>query len=140
LCWWEIRVQKSSVAEAAVAIGEAAILASVNTSRRIDQRIIALRGALTPHQRSKPVRELDEVLRPTSPIRPQAVAESEADELAVRACRDQGVVRRGQSPGGSIPACRRLHTAVFTGHFAVRVGMAVAHSSSSSAGNSSAVW
>jgi hypothetical protein len=58
----EAHIQQSNVAEASRAIREAAVLASVNTSQRIDQRITALRAKLTPHQRSKPVRELDEVL------------------------------------------------------------------------------
>jgi hypothetical protein len=58
----EAHIQKSNVAEAAKAIGEAAVLASMNTSQRIGQRITSLRTALTSHQRSKPVRELDEIL------------------------------------------------------------------------------
>jgi tetratricopeptide (TPR) repeat protein len=58
----EAHVQKRDVAEAARAIGEAAILASVNTSQRISQRITTLRAALAPAQRTKPVRELDDIL------------------------------------------------------------------------------
>lgn len=58
----EAYVQQSNVAAASRAVGEAAVLASVNTSKRIDTRITGLRAALAPHQRSKPVRELDEVL------------------------------------------------------------------------------
>ena len=58
----EAYVQQSNVADASRAIGEAAVLASANTSTRIDHRIAGLRAALAPHQRSKPVRDLDEVL------------------------------------------------------------------------------
>ncbi len=58
----EAHIQKSNVDEAARAIGEAAILASVNTSQRISQRITALRAALAPAQRTQAVRELDDIL------------------------------------------------------------------------------
>jgi hypothetical protein len=58
----EAHIQKRNVGEAAGAIGEAAILASVNTSQRISQRITTLRTSLAPAQRTKPVRELDDIL------------------------------------------------------------------------------
>jgi tetratricopeptide (TPR) repeat protein len=58
----EAHLQKGSVTEAARHIGETAILASVNTSQRIHERIGGLRATLAPHERSKPVRELDEIL------------------------------------------------------------------------------
>jgi hypothetical protein len=58
----EAHIQKSNVDEAAQAIGEAAILASANTSQRISQRITALRTALAPAQHTKAVRELDDIL------------------------------------------------------------------------------
>lgn len=58
----EAFVQKGNVAEACQVIGEVVTLTAANTSQRIDQRIAELRAALTPWQRSKPVRELDELL------------------------------------------------------------------------------
>jgi hypothetical protein len=58
----EAFIQKSNIAEASRAIGEATMLAAVNTSRRIDQRITSLRAQLEPWQRQKAVRELDDIL------------------------------------------------------------------------------
>lgn len=58
----EAFVQKGSIAEASQALGAVVILTAPNKSHRIDQRIAELRVALTPWQRSKPVRELDELL------------------------------------------------------------------------------
>ncbi|MGH3978925.1 MAG: hypothetical protein ACRDRZ_07980 [Pseudonocardiaceae bacterium] len=55
-------VQKSEVAEATRVMGEVVALTATYTSARIDQRIAELRAGLSPWQRSKPVRELDEVL------------------------------------------------------------------------------
>jgi len=58
----EAFLQKGSIAEAGQALGVVVMLATPNKSHRIDQRITELRVALTPWQRSKPVRELDELL------------------------------------------------------------------------------
>jgi tetratricopeptide (TPR) repeat protein len=58
----EALVQKENIAEASQVIGEVVKLTATNTSLRINQRITELRTALTPWKRSKPVRELDELL------------------------------------------------------------------------------
>ncbi|HEY6424614.1 MAG TPA: hypothetical protein VIY28_15490 [Pseudonocardiaceae bacterium] len=58
----EAFVQQGHLAEACQTIGEVAMLTATNRSQRIGQRIAELRAALTPWQRSKPVRELDELL------------------------------------------------------------------------------
>lgn len=58
----EAFVQKGSVAEASQTLCEVVTLTAPNRSQRIDQRITELRSALTPWQRTKPVRELDELL------------------------------------------------------------------------------
>ncbi|MGH4017456.1 MAG: hypothetical protein ACRDSL_26745 [Pseudonocardiaceae bacterium] len=58
----EALVQQGHIADAAQVIGEVVTLTATNTSRRIDQRITELRGALEPWQRTRPVRELDELL------------------------------------------------------------------------------
>ena len=59
----EALVQKGNIAEASQALGRVVTLTAPTKSQRIDQRVAELRGALTPWQRSKPVRELDELLR-----------------------------------------------------------------------------
>jgi hypothetical protein len=56
-------MQKGGIAEASQTLGEVVTLTIPNRSQRIDQRITELRAALTPWQRTKPVRELDELLR-----------------------------------------------------------------------------
>ena len=58
----EALVQQSHLTEACQVIGEVVMLTAPNQSQRIGQRITELRAALTPWQRSKPVRELDELL------------------------------------------------------------------------------
>lgn len=58
----EAHIQSGNVDEAARTIGEAAVLASINTSQRISQRVTALRTALTPAQHTKSVRELDDII------------------------------------------------------------------------------
>ncbi|MGQ0717986.1 MAG: hypothetical protein ACT4NP_11890 [Pseudonocardiales bacterium] len=58
----EAFVQQGHIAEASQTIGEVAMLTASNRSQRIGQRIAELRVALMPWQRSKPVRELDELL------------------------------------------------------------------------------
>lgn len=57
----EAFVRKGEITEASRAIGEVVII-SATTSLRIHQRTTELRAALTPWQRSKPVRELDELM------------------------------------------------------------------------------
>lgn len=59
----EAFMQKGGIAEASQTLGEVVTLTIPNRSQRIDQRITELRAALTPWQRTKPVRELDELLR-----------------------------------------------------------------------------
>jgi DNA-binding XRE family transcriptional regulator len=59
----EAYLQQGDVTGASGIIGDVATVAAVNSSRRIDQKITDLRTALTPWQRRKPVRQLDEVLR-----------------------------------------------------------------------------
>lgn len=58
----EAFVQQGHLTEACRTIGEVVMLTAPNRSQRIGQRITELRTALTPWQRSKPVRELDELL------------------------------------------------------------------------------
>jgi tetratricopeptide (TPR) repeat protein len=56
--------QKGEIAEACQVIGEVVTrTATANTSLRIRQRVTELVGALEPWQRSKPVRELNELVR-----------------------------------------------------------------------------
>ena len=55
-------VQKGEIAEASRALGEVVTITATHTSLRIHQRTTELRAALTPWQRSKPVRELDELM------------------------------------------------------------------------------
>jgi hypothetical protein len=65
----EVFIQKESIPEACAIIGEVAGGTPVSTSARVGQRIDRLRAKLTPWQRTKPIRELDELLavyhRPT---------------------------------------------------------------------------
>jgi hypothetical protein len=63
----EALVQKGEIAEASQVIGEVVTRTASYTSPRINQRITELLGALAPWQRSKPVRELDELLAAYSP-------------------------------------------------------------------------
>ncbi len=58
----EVFMQQSHLAEACQVIGEVVMLTAPNRSQRIGQHITELRTAMTPWQRSKPVRELDELL------------------------------------------------------------------------------
>lgn len=60
-------VQKGEIAEASRAVGEVVTLTATHTSLRIHQRTTELRAALAPWQRSKPVRELDELMATHSP-------------------------------------------------------------------------
>ncbi len=63
----EAFVQQGHIAEAGQTIGEVVTLTTLNKSQRINQHISELRTALAPWQRSKPVRELDELLTAYSP-------------------------------------------------------------------------
>ncbi|MGH3914784.1 MAG: hypothetical protein ACRDTC_15455 [Pseudonocardiaceae bacterium] len=56
-------VQKEEIAEASRVVGEVVTRTATNTSLRIHQRITDLHTSLEPWQSSKPVKELDEVLR-----------------------------------------------------------------------------
>jgi transcriptional regulator with XRE-family HTH domain len=58
----EALIQQSEVAEAGRIIGDVARLTAVNDSQRICQRIAQLRKGLSPWERSRPVKELDELL------------------------------------------------------------------------------
>ncbi|MGH3829665.1 MAG: hypothetical protein ACRDRS_04320 [Pseudonocardiaceae bacterium] len=58
----EARIQQAEVAEASSIVADVAQLTAGNGSQRIAQRITDVRGLLTPWQRTKPVRELDQQL------------------------------------------------------------------------------
>jgi hypothetical protein len=58
----EAFIQLQDIAEATAIIGEVAGATAVSASSRIDQRIGTLRAMLGPWRRTKPVRQLDEVL------------------------------------------------------------------------------
>ncbi|MEN3309248.1 MAG: hypothetical protein V7603_5450 [Micromonosporaceae bacterium] len=58
----EAHIQQSAVAEATAIIGDVAKLTAMGVSHRLTQRIGALREALSPWERTKAVRELDERL------------------------------------------------------------------------------
>ncbi len=58
----EALMRQGDTNEASGIIGDIATLAAVNTTRRIDQKITDLRSALTPWQRTKAIRQLDDIL------------------------------------------------------------------------------
>lgn len=58
----EARIQQTEIVEASRIIADVVRLTTANTSQRIAQRITEVRGLLTPWQRTKPVRELDQQL------------------------------------------------------------------------------
>jgi transcriptional regulator with XRE-family HTH domain len=58
----EAYLLKDGISEACTLIGEVASITTVNSSGRFDQRLGALRTSLTPWERTRPVRELDQVL------------------------------------------------------------------------------
>jgi hypothetical protein len=58
----EALIQKEAVPEACAIIGEVAGLGPVSATARAGQRIERLRTQITPWQRTKPVRDLDELL------------------------------------------------------------------------------
>ncbi len=58
----EARIQQAEITEATNIVADAARLTTSNASQRIVQRITDVRGLLTPWQRTKPVRELDQQL------------------------------------------------------------------------------
>ncbi|MGH3804955.1 MAG: hypothetical protein ACRDTD_33385 [Pseudonocardiaceae bacterium] len=62
LCRAEARIQQAEVDEASSIVADVARLTAGNGSQRFAQRITEVRGLLTPWERTKPVRELDERL------------------------------------------------------------------------------
>jgi tetratricopeptide (TPR) repeat protein len=58
----EAYIQQEEITEATSIIGNVAAATAVGRSQRITERIASARGLLTPWQRTKPVRELDERL------------------------------------------------------------------------------
>jgi tetratricopeptide (TPR) repeat protein len=58
----EARIQQAEITEASRIVADVARLTAANTSQRIAQRITEVRGLLTPWQRTKSVRELDQQL------------------------------------------------------------------------------
>ncbi len=58
----EARIQQAEVTEASGIVADVAQLTAGNGSQRIAQRIADVRGLLTPWERTKPVRELDQQL------------------------------------------------------------------------------
>lgn len=58
----EARIQPEEITEASGIVGDVAQLTAGNGSQRIARRIKDVRGLLTPWERTKPVRELDERL------------------------------------------------------------------------------
>jgi hypothetical protein len=58
----EARIQQAEIAEASSIVGDVARLTAEGASQRIAQRVMDVRGLLTPWKRTKPVRELDERL------------------------------------------------------------------------------
>jgi hypothetical protein len=58
----QARIQQAEVTEASSIVADVAQLTTGNGSQRIAQRIMDVRGLLTPWKRTKPVRELDERL------------------------------------------------------------------------------
>jgi hypothetical protein len=58
----EARIQQAEVTEASGIVANVAQLTAGNGSQRIAQRITDVRGLLTPWERTKPVRELDQQL------------------------------------------------------------------------------
>ena len=58
----EARIQQAEITEASSIVADVARLTAGNGSQRIAQRITDVRGLLTPWERTRPVRELDERL------------------------------------------------------------------------------
>jgi hypothetical protein len=58
----ETRIQQDEIAEASSIVADVTRLTAVNASQLIVQRISEVRTLLTPWERTKPVRELDERL------------------------------------------------------------------------------
>lgn len=63
-------LRQGEIADACRILGDAARLTSVNSSRRIDRRIMILRGDLAEWEGSQPVQELDEKLEIYRPAPP----------------------------------------------------------------------
>ncbi|MGH3790666.1 MAG: hypothetical protein ACRDQ9_07660, partial [Pseudonocardiaceae bacterium] len=62
----EALVQKGEIAEACLVMGKVVTRTATYTSLRLNQRITELLGTLAPWQRSKPVRELTELMKASS--------------------------------------------------------------------------
>lgn len=62
----EALVQKGEIAEACLIMGKVVTRTATYTSLRLNQRITELLGTLAPWQRSKPVRELTELMKASS--------------------------------------------------------------------------
>lgn len=58
----QAHIQQGDITEASTIVGDIAHISGVNRSPRITQRIAGLRTALTPWQRSRSVRKLDDLL------------------------------------------------------------------------------
>jgi hypothetical protein len=58
----EARIQQAEITEASSIVADVVRLTTGSPSQRIAQRITDLRALLTPWERTKPVRELDERL------------------------------------------------------------------------------
>jgi tetratricopeptide (TPR) repeat protein len=65
----EAVMRQGDTNQASGIIGEVARLATVNSTQRIDQKIADLRAALNPWQRTKAVRQLDELLNAYGVVR-----------------------------------------------------------------------
>jgi hypothetical protein len=59
----EARIQQDEIPEASTIIGDVAHLTAVSPSQRITDRVDDLRTQLVPWERTKPVRELDDLLK-----------------------------------------------------------------------------
>jgi len=58
----EVRIQQEEIQEASSMVSDVTRLMATNTSQLIVKRVNKVRGLLTPWERTKPVRELDERL------------------------------------------------------------------------------
>jgi hypothetical protein len=58
----EVRIEQEEIQEASSIVSNVTRLTAVNASQLIVKRVSEIRGLLTPWERTKPVRELDERL------------------------------------------------------------------------------
>src|SRR5262249_47234080 len=66
----EAMIQQENISDACTTIGEIAQITTVNASKRVALRINNLREALAPWERTKSVRDLDELLAAYKPSFP----------------------------------------------------------------------